>query len=116
MIILTIIAVLNLLGLLYLARAVNSLRDDTEAVAQDVTYLEDRVINRINALAKLIANFHDMNLSAHRVTRRYIGSELLIGKVLPAVGYEEPVRTEAEQALIAQIGQEMSEAAAKQSQ
>lgn len=115
LIVLSIIAVLNLAGLVFLARALGSIALAVDSVQEDVTYLEDRVINRINALAKLNANFHEMNLSTHRVTRRYIGSELILGKLFPALGVVDPIRTPQEVEMINQIGAEMEAAAQEQS-
>jgi hypothetical protein len=41
----------------------------------------------------------DEHADLHTLTRRYIGQNLIEGKLLPAVGYQEPVRSPLEQAI-----------------
>jgi hypothetical protein len=58
-----------------------------------VAELREHVTERFNALA-------DLEAGLHKLTRGYLGHELLERRVLPAVGYKEPKRTRVQKAIL----------------
>lgn len=84
--VLIVITLLNLAGLILLARSIGS-------VVLGLSRLWERVINEFTA-------FGELEVGLHRLTRRYIGTELLINKVLPTIGYREPAKTKAQQFML----------------
>lgn len=51
------------------------------------------IVLKLDGLATQVAVHAEENLLQHRVTRRYVGGELIEKRVLPAVGYREPEPT-----------------------
>ena len=95
-----IIALLNLGGLLLLARAIGNLRAETQ----------DQIAAAVAELTGELKGELQVNLEAE-VRLHRLGRRLIIQKVLPALGYSEPQRTEAEKAIIEQMGAELEAAA-----
>jgi hypothetical protein len=55
---------------------------------------------KLEGLAAQIANDAEENLLQHRVTRSYVGGDLIEKRVLPSVGYREPRRTPFEEKIL----------------